>query len=211
MKSDPAGRRTLLSGVLLPVLIGGLAVTLAGCGAANGDASSSKLSAASTASQNRVAIKSDGLAIEATTATAILRGYSPQPLSVRIMGGWVDAEKAKRAGQESDEAEQRKQAMASFGTLTVQVAAGKTEPGSYQLAPEGDSPDVGTVIIDKVKDAGLASDYTSQSGTLTIKSVAMSDGGSVTAIEGSFEGQFASEDGDSCAFSGNFRFKPKDQ
>ena len=211
MKLDPARRQTLLSRALLPVLIGGLAVTLAGCGAADGDAPSSKSSAVSTDSQNRVTIKSDGLAIEATTATAILRGYSRQPVSVRIMGGWVDAEKAKRAGQESDEAQQRKQAMASFGTLTVQVAAGKTEPGSYQLTPDGDSPDVGTVIIDKVKDAGLASDYTSQSGTLTIKSVAMSDGGSVAAIEGNFDGQFASEDGDNRAFSGNFRFAPKDR
>lgn len=211
MKFFPTGRRTVLARALLPVLIGGMAASLAGCGTADSDTPSSKSSAVSIDSQNGITIKSDGLAIEATTATAILRGYSTQPLSVRIMGGWIDRENAKRAGQTSDEAEQRKQAMASFGTLIVQVAAGKAEPGSYQLAAEGDSPEAGTVVIDKAKSAGLDSNYTSQSGTLTIKSVTMKDGGSVEAVQGTFDGQFASEEGDSRAFSGSFRFDPNDK
>lgn len=76
--------------------------------------------------------------------------------------------------------------MASFGLITLQVAADKAEPGTYSWVSKApktskeSTTDTGTVIIDKAKDAGLADDYTSQSGTLTIKSVAKNDNGAVT-------------------------------
>ena len=160
--------------------------------------------------QNGIALKSDGLAIDAQTATALLGGYSTQPLSFQIMSGWVDKEKIRLANQETDKAEKRKKAMGTFGTLTVQVAAAKAEPGTYQLTPKEGAPQTGKVTINQAKDAGIAAAYTSQSGTLTIKSVAINDAGKVAAVEGAFEGQFKSDKGDSRAFSGSFLVAPKD-
>ncbi|AVO41516.1 hypothetical protein C6571_09615 [Simplicispira suum] len=127
---------------------------------------------------------------------------------MRILGGWVDKAKAKKASQETDPAEKRKQAMGSFGTLSLQIAAGKAEPGTYQMGPEGQGPQSGTVVIGEAKEAGLAGDYTSKSGTLTIKSVTM-EGKKLSAIEGMFDGQFGSNAGDSRAFSGQFQISPK--
>lgn len=196
-----------------PVLIAGLAVSLVGCGAGDDrEAPASTASNAAPGAGNGVTIKGDGLTIDGIASTAILQGYLSQPLSVRIMSGWVDKDKARRANQEADEAEKRKQAVASFGLLTLQVAAGTAAPGTYQLAAEEGGAQSGMVIIDKDEDAGLAGDYISQSGTLTIKSVVMSESSvipKVTAVEGTFDGQFASDAGDSRAFSGNFRFVPK--
>lgn len=189
--------RFSLAHAVLALLIGGLAVSLPASGAASGKSGG-------------ITLKSDALVIEATSAPAILRGQLRQPLSFRVMGGWVDKAKIQRANQETDEAEKRKQARASFGLLTLQVAAGKTEPGIYQLAPSGKGAQGGTVVIKKAKDAGLATDYTSQSGTLTIHSVVMNASGSaVAAVEGTFDGDFRSSGGDSRAFSGHFQFVPK--
>lgn len=205
MKLFPSAPRSLLARALLPLMIGGIALSLAGCGGTDSGDTASK----NSGPQNGVTLKGDGLAIDATTSAALLRGYSGQPLSVRIMSGWVDQERIARANQITDEAEKRKESMGSFGLLTVQVSAGAAEPGTYQLAAEDGDAQSGTVIIDRDKDAGLDTTYTSQSGTLTIKSVAMDDS-SVDGLEGSFDGQFAGEDGDTRALSGTFLFVPKD-
>jgi len=198
--------RHLLTRTLLPLMIGGLAVALSGCGAADDEGSSGK----AASNKNGVTIKSEGLVIDATVSGAILQGYSSQPLSVRLMNGWVNREQAKSAGKLTDETEKRKQAMKSFGVLAVRVDAGKAEPGTYQLVPEAKDPESGTVTIGKEEDAGLPDNYTSQSGTLTIKSVTMSeDGKAVKALAGSFDGQFKGDDGNSRAFTGDFHFVPK--
>lgn len=211
MTSSPAPRRQFTY-ALFSILIAASAVSITGCGAADSEAPDGAAARATAAADNGVTLKGNGLTIDAVTSPAMLRGYSGQPLSVRIMGGWLDKDKARRAGQEADEAERKKQAMGSFGLLTLQIAAGTTAPGTYQLAAEEGGPQSGTIIIDKAKAAGLAADYTSQSGTLTITSV-VTDGSSarpaVTAVEGTFDGQFASDDGDRRAFSGGFRFVPK--
>ena len=216
-----------LAHALLPVLLGGLAMALAGCDSASDNASSATSTPANPASGNSsagrtgsagttgITLKGEGLAIDAPAATALLGGYSTEPLSFRIMSGWVNHEKIKLANQEPDPAEKRKKAMGTFGTVTLEVAAAKAAPGTYQLAPEGGAPQAGTVTINKAADAGIANAYTSQSGTLTIKSVTMDSSGGggiskVTAVEGSFDGQFSSDGGDSRAFNGNFRFHPKD-
>lgn len=206
----------LLARALLPVLIGGLALSLAGCDRAADNASAStaqKGSTTGTTSATGITLKSDGLAIDAPAATALLGGYSREPLSFRIMSGWVNHEKIKLANQESDPAEKRKKAMGTFGTITLEVAAAKAAPGTYQLAPKGGKPQTGTVSINKAADAGIADAYTSQSGTLTIQSVTMEGSGNlskVAAVEGTFDGQFSSDAGDNRAFSGSFRFRPKD-
>lgn len=195
-----------LTRTLLSLVVGGLAVALPVGTASGADAPASKASRKS----GGVTIKGDGLMLEATAAPAILRGQLAQPLSFRVMGGWVNQAKIQRANQETDEAEKRKQARGSFGLLSLQVAAGKIEPGTYQLVPNGKDPKSGTVIIKKAQDAGLASDYTSQSGTLTIQSMTMNTSGSaVAAVQGSFDGQFRGAGGDSRAFSGQFSFVPK--
>ena len=206
MKFFRLAPRHFLARALLPLMIGGLAVALSGCGAADDDGSSSK----AAANKNGVTIKGDGLMINATASASTLPGFLRQPLSTRIMSGWVDEEKIRRANKETDPAEKKKLSLGSFGLLTLQLAAGKPEAGTYQLVPEGKDPESGTVIIDKSEDAGLADNYTSHSGMLTIKSVTMSENGkSVKAVEGSFDGEFKSDDGDSRAFSGNFRYVPK--
>lgn len=126
------------------------------------------------------------------------------------MAGWVDRDKIALANKASNEDERRKQAMGSFGLMTVHVAAATAEAGTYQLAPKDGGPQTGTVIVDEDEDAGLSSTLTSQSGTLTIKSVTMNDSGSwVLAVEGVFEGQFSGRDGSSREFSSDFRFVPE--
>ena len=203
MKFFPSVSQTLLSRALLPIMLGAMALSLASCGATADDPASSKKGGP----QNGVTLKGDGLNLDATMSAALLGGYAQQPLSVRIMSGWVDKERIARANQITDKDEKMKESMGSFGTLTVQVSAGTAAPGTYQLAAtEGDAQS-GTVIIDKEKNAGLDAEYTSESGTLTIKSVTV-DGRSVDALEGSFDGQFASEDGDSRALSGTFLYVP---
>ncbi len=229
---SPPLRRLFLDRPLRAVLLGGLAVSLAGCGRevdieAPSTTPSPKLESADSADsapasapptqavrQTAVAVsgitlRSGGVALDAPAATALLGGYSTEPLSFRIMSGWVDNEKTMLTNQETDEASKGNKAMETFGTLTVQVAAAKAEPGTYQLAPKEGDPQTGTVIIDKAEGVGIASAYTSQSGTLTIKSVAMSDIGILAAVDGSFDGQFKSEEGDSRTFSGSFRLAAK--
>lgn len=217
MKSFRPFPQRFLCRALVPVAVASLAMSLAGCGqSADSESPAKSASSKATSSKGGLTLKGDDLLIEAATATAMLGGYSQQPLSVRIMSGWVNTEKAKRANQESNEAEKRKQAMGSFGLMTIQISADQAEPGTYQLVPKapkvakGSVSETGTVIIDEDKGAGLAGDYTSQSGTLTIKSVAKNDKGGVTGVEGSFDGKFGSDAGDSRAFSGSFRYAPKD-
>lgn len=194
---------------LMPLMVLGVAAALVGCG----PSSEAKSSAATTSSKaktagNGVSIQGDGIDIDATVSSALMLGYSDRPLNVRILAGWVDKAKIARSNKETDPAEKKKQAMGSFGTVSVQIAAGKAEPGTYQLGPEGKDPQGATFVIGKVKEMGLADEYTSKSGTLTIKSVALK-GTNVSAIEGQFDGQFANSAGDSRAFKGDFLFRPK--
>lgn len=197
----------------LPLVVAGLAVSLAGCGPSS-DAKSAPTSPPEiTSSKAKISergftIKGDGLAIDATASAAILPSYSSQPLSVRILGGWVDSAKARRASTETDPAEKKKLAMGSFGTLNMQISAGTAEPGTYQLGPEGKNPQGGTIVIDESKEAGLANAYTSKSGTLTVKSITM-DGKKISAIDGAFDGAFGSSAGDTRTFTGEFRYFPK--
>lgn len=213
MKTFPLVPRKLLFRSLLPLMFGGLAMVLAGCGEADGDVGSGTPSSKKADGLFKgITVEGEGFALEATTAPAILRGYSTQPLSVRIVGGWIDREKIERANMETDEAEKKKKAMGSFGTFTLQLAAGKAEPGDYQLVPDGKDPQSGTVILGKAKKLGLVDVYTSQSGTLTIQSVTMKgENGreTVSAVAGTFDGQFSSDSGDSRAFSGRFGYAPK--
>lgn len=205
--SSPAVR-PFFAGAFLSLAVAGLLATLAGCGPSS-DTKSAATAApaqAETAKQGFI-LKSDGLTIDATVSAGLLPAYSTQPLSLRIMGGWIDRAQINSANKEADPEEKKKQAMGSFGTLNLQIAAGKAEPGTYQLGPEGDDPQAGTVVIGQNKDLGL-DEYTSQSGTLTIQSVTMGDRGPA-AIQGTFDGQFGSSAGDSRAFSGQFQFSPK--
>ncbi len=209
MKSSSPAARPFFTPALLSIMVAGLMASLAGCGPSSEAKSSSSAAAAKvkTAGQGFI-LQGDGLTIDATATAALLPSHSRQPLSLRIMGGWVDHAKIKRANKETDPAEKKKQALGSFGTLTLQIAAGKAEPGTYQLSPEGSAPQSGSIVIGQAKSAGLTDEYTSKSGTLTVKSVTM-DGKKPLAIEGAFEGQFGSSAGDSRAFSGQFQFFPK--
>lgn len=212
-----------LARTLWPLVVSGLALSLAGCDRAADNApaataAASNSSNSSSASQpsalqkgaaSGITLKSEGVAIDATAAPALLGGYASEPLSFRIMSGWVNQEKIQLANQETDPAEKRKKAMGTFGTITLEVAASEATPGTYQLAPEGGKPQTGTVGIQKAASAGIASAYTSQSGTLTVQSVTMDATGKVAAIEAEFDGQFSSDAGDSRAFSGSLRFLPK--
>lgn len=205
----PQGPRIFWARALAPLVLVGAAAALLGCGpSAEAQPSSKNASSPAKATSNGVTIKGEGVGIDATATASLMRGYATQPLSVRILAGWVDSEKAKRASQETDPDKKKKQAMGSFGTLTVQIAAGKAEPGTYQLGPEGNNPQGATFVIGKAKEAGLTDEYTSSSGTLTIKSVSL-DAAKVTAIEGQFDGTFANSAGDSRAFTGEFRYSPK--
>lgn len=206
--SSPVARPFFARAWLL-IVVAALGALLAGCGpASDSDSPSTTRSDTLKTAERGFTLKGDDLTINATESAAILPAYSRQPLSLRIMGGWVDRDKIKRANMETDPAEKKKQALGSFGTLTLQIAAGKAEPGTYQLHPEGNDAQSGTIVISQAKDAGLADEYTSKSGTLTIKSLTMGDQ-SQFAIEGSFDGEFGSSAGDSRAFSGQFQFSPK--
>lgn len=215
MKSFTPATHALFARALLSMVVAGVAASLAGCGPASDAKPSSPspsktVSAKATTAERGFTIRGDGVTIDATTSAALLPSYSQQALSVRIMGAWVDRAKAQRANKETDPAEKKKLAMDSFGTLNLQVSAGKAEPGTYQMGAEGKDPQSGTIVIGEAESAGLAGEYTSKSGTLTVKSVRM-DGKKPVAIEGAFDGQFGSSAGDNRAFSGQFWFAPKNQ
>lgn len=216
MKSLPPlhlAPRSFRARSLVPLMMVGVAAALVACGPSadapsSAKSTSSKADAKAKATGSRVTIKGDGVNIDATASAALMRGFSAQPLTIRILAGWVDTDKIALANKESDPAEKKKKAMGAFGTITINISAGKVEPGTYQLGPDGKNPQGGTVVIEEKKDAGLAGEYTSKSGTLTIKSVTH-DGNNLTAIDGLYDGQFASKAGDSRAFSGEFRITPK--
>ena len=193
----------------MPLMTVSVAATLVGCGpSAEAQSSAQTISSKAKAAGNGVTIQGDGVNIDATVSSALMPGYSDHALSARILGGWVDRAKIARANKETDPAEKKKQSMGSFGTVIVHIAAGKLEPGTYPLGKNEKDPQGGSVSIDKAKDAGLNDDYTAKSGNLTIRSVTF-DGKKLTAIEGLYDGQFASSAGDSRAFSGEFRYFPK--
>ncbi len=215
MKFPTQATRTFFARALLSMVMAGVAASMAGCGRSGDDEAPANATSKKAAdSKGGLTIKGDGLNIEAFTSTSLLPGFSRQPLSVRIMSGWVNTERLKLVAQEKDQAKKQALALGNFGLLTVQIAADKAEPGNYQLLPtapkvaKGSASETGTVIIDKAKDAGLPDAYTSQSGTLTIKAVTKDDRGMVTGVEGAFDGKFASDAGDSRAYSSNFRFTP---
>lgn len=210
MSSSPTSR-SFRARAFLWVIVAGLTAALAGCGPASEAKSPSSTASTKTKSTERgFTLQSDGLRIDATKSAALLPSHSSQALSLRIMGGWVDQARIKRANQETDPAKKKQLAMGSFGTIALQIGAGKPEPGTYQLVPEGKDPQTGTIVIGQAKSAGLADEYTSKSGTLTVRSVTM-DGKKLLTIDGAFEGQFDSEEGDSRTFSGQFQFFPNEK
>lgn len=206
--SSPATRSCWLMARIPRAMLGVAAALLFATAQAGSQSASNTASSQAKLQGNGIRITGDAWGLDATASAALMRGYSGQPLSVRILAGWVDQANVALAKQASDPAEKKKKAMGSFGTVTVQIAAGKAEPGSYQLSPDAENATDATVVIEQAKEAGLAGDYTSQSGTLTIQSVTR-DGSKVTALAGRFDGQFASSAGNSRAFSGDFRYAPK--
>lgn len=204
-------RFNTLARLTLPAALAIAALGLAGCGADSDSAQKSPAGAAAK-DQTGVTLVSDDWTLDATASASLLPGYMDAPLSFRMTTGWVNTAAAKEAGKEADPQVQRQQALASFGLFTLEAAAGKAEPGTYQLAPEPAGAESATVIIPLDKDAGLEGKYTSQSGTLTIKSVEMQESkysSKVVAVDGSFDGVFADENGDTRPFSGNFRIAAK--
>jgi hypothetical protein len=204
-------RFSTLARFTLPAALAISALVLAGCNATT-DSSSKSRSGASVKNQNGVTLASGDWTLDATTSASFLPGYMSAPLSFRLLSGWMNADRAKAAGDEADPDAQREQALASFGTLTLEIAAGKTEPGTYQFAPEVSGAETATVIIPADKAAGLDSQYTSRSGTLTIKSSQVEEGPYVTkvvAVDGSFDGIFTDEEGNTRPFTGTFRMAGK--
>lgn len=210
MISSNRAARPFFAHAFLSIAVAGLVATLVGCGPSSDAKSSSTTASAKVESAKQgFILKSDDLTIDATVSAGMLSGYSTRPLSLRILGGWMDQAKIKRANEETDPAEKKKLSMGSFGTLTLEITAGKAEPGTYQLGPEGDDPQSGTIVIEQDEDLGL-DEYTSQSGTLTVNSLTMGDRSPV-AIEGTFDGLFGSSAGEGRAFNGQFRISPKEK
>ncbi|WP_222565836.1 hypothetical protein [Novilysobacter antarcticus] len=209
MSASTPPRFRKVSQLILPAALA-IVVGLAGCGA---DADTSQTSSGSkAANSNGLTLASQNWNLDATASAGLLPGHADAPLSFRMATGWVNTAAAKAAGKEADPAAQREQALASFGLLTVAIAAGTAEPGKYRLADEVSGADTAAVTIPLDKDTGLAGEFTSQSGTLTIKSVETEEGLSrakVVAVDGKFDGVFADEQGDTRPISGTFRFAPK--
>ncbi|QOW19763.1 hypothetical protein INQ41_01405 [Lysobacter ciconiae] len=200
-----------LARLLAPAVLAIAILGLAGCGA---DADTSPASPGSKAAKdsNGLTLASEDWKLDATASAGLMPGYVDAPLSFRLATGWINADAAKAAGKEADAQAQREQALASFGMVTVAIAAGTAEPGTYQLGGEVDGADTAAVTIPLGKDTGLAGEYTSQSGSLTIKSVDMEESrysATVRAVDGSFDGVFADDQGATRPISGTFRFTPK--
>lgn len=198
------------SRLMLPAALA-VVVGLAGCGS---DADTSRTGAPGKAARdsNGLTLASQDWNLDATASAGMLPGYADAPLSFRMATGWVDTAAAKAAGKEADPEAQREQALASFGLLTVEIAAGTAAPGKYQLGDEVSGADSAAMTIPLGEDTGLAGEFTSQSGTLTIKSVETEEGRhstKVVAVDGNFDGVFADEQGESRPISGTFRFAPK--
>jgi hypothetical protein len=194
----------------LPAALVISALALAGCGGGT-EAGSGASGGKADRNANGVTLASGDWSLDATASAALMPAHSTAPFSARLASGWVNAERAKVAGTEADPEAQRRQAFASFGLITVEVSTGKAGPGTYRLAPEVSGDDSGTVVIQQDKGAGLDSEYTSQSGTLTIKSVQVEEGRystRVIAVDGSFDGQFTDKEGNARPFTGSFRFNP---
>ena len=159
-------------------------------------------------SQNGVTLASGDWALHATASASLMPGYSNAPLSFRMLTGWVNEEAAAQAAKEADPRAQRQQGLASFGLFTLEVAAGTAAPGTYRLTPEVAGADTAEVVIPLSRDAGLEGKFTSQSGTLTIKTVQVEMGqyaSKVVAVEGSFDGMFSDAQGTTRPFNGSFR------
>ncbi|KIQ96803.1 hypothetical protein [Lysobacter sp. A03] len=211
MPASTTHRFRKLAQLVLPAALAIAAAGLAGCGS---DADTSRTSSGSKAAKdsNGLTLASEGWKLDATASAGMLPGYADAPLSFRMATGWVNTAAAKAAGKEADPEAQREQALASFGLLTVEVAAGTAAPGKYELANEVSGADSAAVTIPLGKDTGLAGEFTSQSGTLTIKTVETEEGTystKVVSVDGQFDGLFADEQGDTRPISGTFRFAPK--
>jgi hypothetical protein len=196
----------------LPAALVISALALAGCGGAGTEAGSRASGGKADSNANGVTLASGDWSLDATTSPAFLPGYLSAPLSFRLMAGWMDTERVAAAGKEADPDALRDKALASFGTFTLEVAAGQTGPGTYQLGPEVSGEDSATVVIPQDKGAGLPAEYTSQSGTLTIKSAQVEEGrysAKVIAVDGSFDGLFTDPEGNTRPFTGTFRMARK--
>lgn len=211
----PAGNRsTTFASVILPAAIAIAILGLAGCGGADrgGDPVGSSPGGKALDSQNGVTLASGDWALDARASASLMPGYSDAPLNFRVLSGWVNEKAAATAAKEADPTAQRQQALASFGLFTLEVAAGTAAPGTYQLAPEVAGADTAEMVIPLSRDAGLEGKFTSQSGTLTIKTVQVEMGqyaSKVMAVDGSFDGMFTDGLGNTRQFTGSFRSKPE--
>ncbi|HUH89573.1 MAG TPA: hypothetical protein VLZ76_02790 [Lysobacter sp.] len=195
----------------LPAALVISALALAGCGGAGTEAGSGASGGKADRNANGVTLASGDWSLDATASAALMPAHSTAPFSARLASGWVNADRVRASNQASDADEKRSQALSSFGLTTMEFSAGKAESGTYRLASEVSGDDSGTVVIQQDKGAGLDSEYTSQSGTLTIKSVQVEEGRysiRVIAVDGSFDGQFTDKEGNTRPFTGSFRFNP---
>ncbi|MGV8941073.1 MAG: hypothetical protein ACOH1P_05945 [Lysobacter sp.] len=210
MTVSPGNRSNTLAHLILPAALAVAALGLAGC--SGGSDSAGSPGGKTPKDQSGVTLVSGDWTLDATASASLMPGYSSAPLSFRMLTGWVNEQAAAQAGKEVDPLAQRQQALASFGLFTLEVAAGAAAPGTYQLAEEVTGADTAEVVIPLSADAGLDGKFTSQSGTLIIKSVQV-DAGSyssrVVAVDGSFDGVFTDAQGNTRPFSGSFRSAPE--
>ncbi len=114
-----------------------LGAGLTGCG--SGDTTNANTSPDSQHQQdNGFILHSDETTIDVTTSASLLPAYSQGKFNLRLMGGWVDTNAAKAAGQESDKEAQKKKALQSIGVMKLTISAMSAEPGKYQLKPDLD-------------------------------------------------------------------------
>ena len=197
---------------------------LGGCDSAEqdntaGNTTGDSAAASSTATadpekrDNGFTLKSGDLSVDATTSASLLPAPPTGELDFRLMGGWVNAAAAAEAGQETDRQAQLEQGRSSFGTMNLSASVAAAEPGTYQLAPSLEADDSAVVLIPAEPDLSLTSEYTSQSGTLTLETVKVEPGQGlqqVTRVTGTFDGTFVDDQGDERPFTGTFHFAPED-
>jgi hypothetical protein len=127
-----------------------------------------------------------------------------RPVSITAMGGWVNVARATASRQEEDEDARQREAMRSFGTYTVYATLASDEPGDYTLVADKAEVTAGSgnafVQLPADEDLGVAGEWTSQSGSLTLKSLGNAAGSSnVVRRLGSgvltARGTFAMQDG----------------
>lgn len=211
LQSLRPGRPTSFRRFLLPIALATLMITaLTACGRDDADDASDT---SASGPENGFVLTSGDLRINATASSSLLRGQTPDPLSVRILGGWVNTAAASSIATETDPDAKQQKARQSFGTMQLAIAAGADKPGSYQLASKVDGEQSAAITIPAEKDLGLDTPYTSTSGTLTLERIHRKGQGptaQVTEIIGSFKGTFHDDQATPRDFSGTFRYVPEE-